>query len=77
MNDQTTKREIYMKKIISVFLALSLVIVSAISVFAGGNVIGIYTYGANDGSNFLGDDSSYLNKATRITDDVISFYNNH
>ena len=42
-----------------------------------GNVIGIYTYGANDGSNFLGDNSSYLNKATRITDDVISFYNNH
>lgn len=44
---------------------------------SNGNVIGIFTYGANDGSNFLENDSSYLNKATRITSDVISFYNNY
>lgn len=40
-------------------------------------VIGIYTYGANNNSNQEDDDSTYLNKATRITSSVISFYNRY
>lgn len=40
-------------------------------------VIGIYTYGASNGSNFELNSSTYLNKATRITDSVIDFYDNY
>ena len=44
-----------------------------------GEVIGIFAYGANTStnSNFQNDNSTYVNKAIRVTNDMINFYNSY
>lgn len=42
-----------------------------------GKVVGIFTYGAGNGSQMENDNSTYVNKATRITSSVINFYNSY
>lgn len=46
---------------------------------SNGKVIGIFAYGANTSTNpnFQGDNSTYVNKAVRVTNDMINFYNSY